>query len=172
MAPASPKLLLRKLRKKRHWDVKDWLGTEDVQADVLKDFETVDNELSVYLVEHDRSNLERIVAALALNTDHVDIVDISLVDQAVLNKFHIEFNDAPGNTKDGQVNEWHRNLVRLTARKVANLVGTIRTDGEIKRYVLSAVKETIRASLDAGFVVPAQLNNHMRGSLSRHGLLS
>ncbi len=172
MVSVSRTLLLRKLLKKRHWDVKDWLRTEDVQADVLKDFRTDDNELSVYLVEHDRSNLERIVAALALNTQHVQVVDIALIDEAVLNKFNIEFNDDSGNTKDAQVNEWHRNLVRLNVRKVANLVGTIRTDGEIKRYTLSAVRTTIRASLDAGFVNPEHLDDGMRDNLTKFGLLS
>lgn len=61
-------LILRKIEKGR-WNsdpqAVPWLPPGEVQAQALLDLAPKDNGLSVWLIEEDRSNLDRVVAALA-----------------------------------------------------------------------------------------------------------
>ena len=64
---------LRKIRKAKWYkDEKDtWLADGELQADSLVDLKTDDNALSVWYIEHDKSNLKRVIAALGANTKKI-----------------------------------------------------------------------------------------------------
>ena len=57
------------------WLRPDWLAGDEVQADALVDLSTKDNELSVWLIENDKSNLEHVVTALAANCNTISNLD-------------------------------------------------------------------------------------------------
>lgn len=66
---------LRKIRRNRWYDSIPWLQPGDIQADALGDITTSDNQLSVWLVDNDRSHLEQIVAALTANCEFISNFD-------------------------------------------------------------------------------------------------
>lgn len=161
-------LLFRKLIKKRHWDLQAWLSSGDAPADALSDLQTTENKLSIFLVEETKASLDRVVAASALNRDYLDVLDLALVTKGVLSKLHIDVSRSSGRTPDAGVNGWHRDLVDLSASKLAKLAGAIRQDGEIKRYTLRDVRKAIEASFQAGFVNSSKLNDKMIAQLKKH----
>jgi len=58
--------LFRKIDGKPNWTnfkegIPDWLDTEDVPGDLLRDLRTTGNDLSVYAVDDNQSNLDKII---------------------------------------------------------------------------------------------------------------
>ena len=87
--------ILRKIRKGR-WhgsDVLKWLPANELPADSLVDLATKDNQLSIYIVEGDRSNLDRIIAALSANCDFISNFDYALLDKEVLDVIKIKMTN-------------------------------------------------------------------------------
>ncbi|HEX6715572.1 MAG TPA: hypothetical protein VF088_00590 [Pyrinomonadaceae bacterium] len=151
--------ILRKIRKAR-WhgnDVLDWLLPDEIQADSLLDLSTKDNQLSIYIVEDDRSNLERIIAALAGNCDFISNVDYALVPAEVLSESGIEVADVKGETSDEQVNEAHRDLIHLSASKLLVLAKAISIRGERTRLTTKKVRKMIGRSIANGYIDKARL---------------
>lgn len=58
-----------------------WLKEDELQADVFHELKTGENTLSVWSIADDRSNLERVVAALAANRNRVSNFDYALISQ-------------------------------------------------------------------------------------------
>ena len=86
--------------------------------------------LSVWHVEDDESNLPRIVAALASGRQHVDKIDCALIDEPSLLALGIRVEAAAEACADEEASlRWHRNLIRLTASHLHDLVLLIPGDG-------------------------------------------
>ncbi len=118
-------LVLRLVRQAR-WDSPgklDWLAEGDIPADPMADFaNTSDNSLSVWLVDDDKKDLDRVVGALAASRDKADKLDYLLFEQGHLSAAEIEVRTTSGDTLDKYVNgHHHRNLVSLSAAKVLAL---------------------------------------------------
>lgn len=58
-------------------NIKPWLAKGDIPADSLKDVQTTKNELSLWLVYDDLSNLERLAAALVAHRNYTNRSTIS-----------------------------------------------------------------------------------------------
>src|SRR5215510_4864620 len=101
--------LLRKIRKTRWYRTEsfDWLPNGELPADPLSDLGTKSNELSVYHVAADESNLDRIIASLAANVDQLAHVDFALFDESVISELGIKIKPSKGDLPDDQVNNWH-----------------------------------------------------------------
>ena len=113
--------VLRKIKRIR-WESKcEWLQPDEVQADALSDLNTQNNELSVWLIFDDQSNIRDVVAALSLSGDYIPVVDYALIalDVVVANGFEVAEN--MGVTPFTAANQWHRDLVRLSATKILQL---------------------------------------------------
>lgn len=138
-----------------HWSVPPegmtWLTQGECQADCLKDLRTKQNVLSFWRIEADRSNLPRVIAALAAGRDHLQKLDYVLAPDSVLGELSIEAGATPGNSPDPKANgQWHLDLIHLSAGKLARLAGRINACGEKKRLPMGKVKEVIRAGLARG----------------------
>lgn len=112
-----------------------------LQADAVIDFKTDSNSLSLYVVEDDRSNLHQITAALAANADSVSNVDYALFDkQLLINEGFVLDSTIKGNTPDLEVNDWHLDLIQLTAQSLGRLIEVVHVQGEKQRLNLPDVK--------------------------------
>lgn len=91
-------LVLRKIRKSKWYKTErvSWLEEGQLQADALADLKTTNNELSVWHIEDDKSNLEEVVAALAANCDDVSNLDYALFDQQLLSEIDIRIKATKG----------------------------------------------------------------------------
>jgi hypothetical protein len=145
-------LFLRKVRQSRWFPVKGpvWFPEHDVQADPLGDITTSGNTLSVYQIEDDKSNLERVVAAMAANNQTLSNFDYLLFNRDSLRALDIDYKQTKGATPDAGVNEWHRDIIRLSGLKLVNLAREMLHNGEKGRISEKNVSQLIAKSLAKG----------------------
>lgn len=140
---------LRTVRQSR-WQAPAWLnpGTAAVKADALADLQTVNNLLSVYLVEsaHD---IDRITVALAATRDNLQNVDYVVFDDTELQDIGIAVMRSRGNTPDYLVNEMHYDIGKLTARQTADLA-TVIIQGNLGRRQRAAIKADMKQAIQCG----------------------
>lgn len=104
-------------------NIKPWLAKGDIPADSLKDVQTTKNELSLWLVYDDLSNLERLAAALVAHRNYTKPFDYILFDVHIPDSLGIEFINKPGNTLDDEANNsWHYDLLTLSGAKLVSLI--------------------------------------------------
>jgi hypothetical protein len=124
-------LLLRNVRENR-WlksEAAPWLAKGDVPADPLGDLKTSQNRLSVWEVL-DRSNIERIVRALAVSSQKLADMGYVLFDSSLLATAGINTVAENGTTPDEEANNWHRDLIDLSGNKLVILTKLILENGE------------------------------------------
>ncbi len=116
-------LLLRLIRKNRWYsdETPPWLQNGEIQADPLGDLVTGNNNLSVWEVEDDKSNLDQVITALAASHDSISNLDYSLFDKNSLSKIGIRVETSKGKTPYEKANNLHRDLIELTATKLVKL---------------------------------------------------
>jgi hypothetical protein len=162
-------LVLRLVRQSR-WDWPtnlSWLEAGDIPADPLADFAgTVDNRLSVWLVADDRSNLRRVVAAMAANRDKLDKLDYVLFPLDHLAALGIKLLETPGDTPDQEANEYHCDLVELSANDVVHLTKRVfHNREELARVDKSDVARGIVEAVRADWISLQGLNRKLRTAI-------
>jgi len=144
--------LLRKIRKNRWYKTEqlDWLPDGELPADPLSDLGTKSNELSVYNVSADESNLGRIIASLAANVDQLSHVDFALFDENVISELGIKIKKSKGDLPDEQVNNWHSDLYELSAPNILILAKAINDKARIDRKLPAQILKLIADALTSG----------------------
>lgn len=142
--------LLRKIRKSKWYKNPgaSWLVEGDLQSDALDDLQTKDNQLSVYYINDDESNLGRVLAAMAANCNMLSNIDFALFDQATVSEINIKMRKTEGNLPDHHVSiNWHQDLYELSASKRMALAMSIHSRSKIRRIshkqILALVAEAI-----------------------------
>ena len=130
----------------------------DIPADVLGDLRSNDNELSVWMVEIDRSNLDSVLVAVASSRVRLDKLDYALFDEQVLPKLAIKCVKSEGSTPHVLANgAMHRDLTELTAQKVVSLAQAMMPleslrvpEKRIKLMLMAAIQNSVldRARID------------------------
>jgi hypothetical protein len=123
----------------------------DVQADALSDLRTARNALSVWNVDPALNNLSGVLTALASNRDQLDKVDYTLIDENLLPKIAIECVKSPANTAYLTLNAHHRDLIKLTAGKIAALAREMMPLSHV-RVPEKKVRELLRSALRDGLL--------------------
>jgi len=161
-------LLLRGNIDNRRWDWAEgdipWLPAGEFPAAPLADLRTsLTSSLSVWLIEDDRSNLERVVAALTATRDHLDKYDYILFDERLIGDAGVHAEDTGGRSLDGEANDrWHRDLVQLTSSHLVQLARLIHRHGQPDRVLEPRVKELITGAVRAGLINSARLKDQLR----------
>lgn len=143
--------LLRKISRPK-WISQNWMIAGDVPADALVDLRTTKNELSVWRLEADATNLNTIIAALASNkTASVDKFDYVVISEDALDALPIQCVQTTGDSPHADANaKWHCDLVGLTAAKIVGLANEVkRVEASHQRLLPQAVKEILRSALAA-----------------------
>lgn len=158
---------IRKVRKAKWYTSSDvqWLGHGELQADALFDFETKHNEVSVWKLEDDNSNLERVIASLASTRDQLSNLDYAIIEQSKLDEIGIDMKPSDGVSADEEANQkWHRDLVELTAEKIYLLARSVQL-AQIERVSLSDVRESLSRGLSHGWICRGRLKCKVRKKL-------
>ena len=147
-------LVIRKVEKRALWDRRNseprYLENDDLAADALSDLRTQENSLSVYFVEPgDAAMLERLIAALAAGRQQLDKVDYIAFDPNLLDELGIKVVDTRGGLPDDQANQWHRDLIELSAKKIADLGHALKKHGDCNRIRPEDVKRLIQHGVDS-----------------------
>jgi hypothetical protein len=156
--------MLRKIRQARWYKVEGaWLAADDIPADPLSDLATKDNQLSVWYIEDDRPNLERVIGALAAGGTDLANVDYALLDYRLLSDLHIKIASTRGGTPDEEVNaSWHRDLIELSAGKLVALATAIFTHAEKQRMPKIRVHQLIAQAVASGWIDLQRLQPKVR----------
>lgn len=156
--------MLRKIRQARWYKVEGaWLAADEIPADPLSDLTTKDNQLSIWYIEDDRSNLERVIAALAASGTDIANVDYALLDHQWLGDLYITMASTRGGTPDEEVNTaWHRDLVELSAGKLVTLATAIFTHAEKQRMPKIRVHQLIVQAVTLGWIDIQRLQPKVR----------
>jgi hypothetical protein len=155
-------LLLRIISKPK-WVAPDWMAEGDVPAEALTDLRADNNELSVWGVEPDRSDLNAALAAVASNRKRLDKLDYTLLDEGILPAIPIKCVRSEGTSPHPAANAtMHRDLVELTVRKVAHLAHQMMPLERVRvtqRQVEALLREALQnGAIDRTRVEPKLLN--------------
>ena len=160
-------LLVRKIRKSRWYRNHDWLTEVDIQADSLGDLSTKQNRLSVWFVEEDESNLERIITALAANCDTLSNFDYALFSEDILARESIKIEKSQGISKDSDANDrWHRDICELSATKLLSIAQHISKEGKIDRIQERIIGEHISKAVQTGKIKLETLKPGIQSKIS------
>ena len=158
--------ILRKLDRKAAFYRIDSIKDGDVQADALFDLRTFSNALSVWLIEENLANLNRVVAALAAGRETLDKIDYALIQKQSLDDLGIEVVKAKGVSCDDQANElWHQDLRGLSGAQLVDLAYLIQEQAALERVQRSTVATLIITSVDEGFIDLTRIGEKLRARL-------
>ena len=132
--------------------------TESGLQKALKDLEPQDNRLSVFLVNEDKSNLLRIVAAFAATRDRTAAFDYILMKLDELEKLGIHWKRTPAKTADDDVNASHLDLNDLSQSNLVDLAHAFISHADPVRVPEKDVKELIRQGLKCGHIKRCKVN--------------
>ena len=166
--------ILRKLDQKSYWYSQEWLKEGDVQSlAASRCLATQQNSLSIFIVQGDEQQVDRVVAALALTRQYLGHVDVAIVSEQVLEDCNItRTTKVEATTPDSEVNSWHADLVQLSVTNVSDLAKAIKSHGEISRFFKADVKRAIKTSLTNQWVNTDRIEDKLRVSLKKKGLAS
>lgn len=142
--------LLRIIRRSKWYGAADAVESalSDFPADPLADLNTKENKLSVWYVDEDKSNLERIAAAIGAKRDSLAPLDYALFDYDLLSNMKIELTRSDGDTRDKHVNEaWHRDLIELSALALVDLARELAKLSHMDRIPEKKIKQLIVAGV-------------------------
>lgn len=159
--------ILRTIRKNR-WlqENLDWLKEGDVPADPLGDLATTNNELSVWFVEDDKSNLEQILAAFAATRETSAHVDYALFDPQILEELGILNKRTKGGTPDPQANTWHIDLYELSASKLVELTKALLLKSERTRISQKEICQLVVTAINLGRIDQASLKPDLAAKIN------
>jgi len=133
------------------------------QADPLGDFQTTENMLSVWLIEDDLSNLNRIITASAANCDYIQNIDYIVFDQGILAKVGIQMQNSQAKTPDGEVNSnWHYDLIEISAQRLLRLVEVLIDRVGPQRVLQRQTTQWITDAVLSGQIDIRDLKKHIR----------
>jgi len=158
---------------KRRWDWgagnPPWLSPGAVPAAPFGDVApSPSSALSLWWIADDKSNVRRVITALAATRQHVDKYDYALIEETEVRALGIKVEQAPDPCPDQDAsNRWHHNLIELTADSLFSLVGLIKRIGELDRLLAPEVEELLKEGLDSGRLEISRVNPKLRESLQR-----
>ena len=155
-------LLLRVVTKPK-WVSPSWMAAGEVPADVLSDLRATSNELSVWSIQLDHSDLNTALAAVASNRERLEKLDYTLLDEAILPSISIRCVASEGVTAHPSANAtMHRDLIELTVQKVARLAHEMMplkrvrvSEKQVKSLLLNALQS---GALNRDRIVPKLLS--------------
>lgn len=144
-------LLLRKVRQNRWYkeQAEPFLAIDDVPADPFVDLVTKENLLSVWEVLEDRSNLTRVVRAIAIGGQRIDNTGYVLFESTHLEAAGIQVQKNKGLSEDSGANHWHRDLV-LSGKKLVGLVKMLLKHGETGTITKPELAESVEDGIRSG----------------------
>jgi hypothetical protein len=157
-------LVLRSIQKANWYNnaALTWLGSDDLQADVLRDLGTKGNRLSVYVIDDECARLERVAVALATTKGFIKQVDYALLEYEVLTEMGIKVDKTEGATPDKVVNTWHLEFVELTIDLIVALARMIRQRGTLRRIPEKRIKELTVSGVNSRQLEIALMKEEMR----------
>ena len=163
-------LVIRFIKSYLNWEIlpeeSQWLQKEEIPADPLSGLQTKRNTLSVYLINDDKSKLERCVSAFAVTKSSIQEVNYILFEEMYIQEAGIKYIQSDGELIDKEINNLHFNLSEISSQKLVKLAKLIiNNDFEADEYDIIQVKQFIQNSLSNNWMAYDSLNNGIRRGL-------
>jgi hypothetical protein len=130
----------------------------DISADCLGELNTEKNELSVWYVEDDGANLNRVLTALAATCSFISNFDYLLFDYAIVTALGVTIRQTDGETPDNVANHsWHRDLVELSAQTLLKFAVAIFYNSSVQRIQATRIGEWLNGGVANGEIDPLKL---------------
>lgn len=156
--PTGTSLFVHKLAVEP-WDRQEpWLQADEVAADAVCTLRTKKNELSVFAIRPDRSNLPRVFAALASQGDRWIDVGYVIIDPALLASQGFLLSQSEGKTPDDEVNALHYDIEQLDGRRLLQLAHIIQFQSDKARPMPDEVETWLRRGLMNGHLNRKRVN--------------
>jgi len=160
-------LLIRKINKAKWFQV-DIVNNSDVSADAITNcLKTTDNTLSVWNIENEEY-LNNAILAIVSNQDHLETIDIVIIDQDSLENKNVNIVISPGNIPILKLIDTHRDITDLTYSKLGFvkdfIVESIRND-QLKRYTVGSLKKILKNAIEEGYLRKTDLKPSLQVSI-------
>lgn len=147
-------LLVRKINIAK-WHQVDISSSNDVSADAISNcLKTTKNTLSVWHIISEE-DLDKAVLALVANQDHLDKIDVVILDESTLLEYNLNIVATPGETPIPSLKDSHRDIADLTYSKLGgvkdHIVDKIRAKSH-KRYTVSTLKKLLKDAIEKGIL--------------------
>ena len=135
--------------------LKQWLDRDEAPADCLSDLKTSQNKLSVYEVATEE-DAEQVAAALALSRAigqpkmSLPAVAGLVFDEDILPPLGIKLDKKTGKTKDAKVNDWHLDLIELTASQLARFALSLLRANQPRTFFEATLLKRIQIGIESG----------------------
>jgi hypothetical protein len=139
------------------WFSPSWLPAGEVPADAAKDFNSKDNELSVYTVLTEEDGL-RAAIAIAAKRHQERAFGYALFDVAETEALGVMTALSTGESADPEVNTWHRDLKNLTFAKLSQIAKVVKAGAKIEDLPVAVFKARIKAGVESGQLVKALID--------------
>ena len=158
--------VLRKLDRRAGFHPVAWVQDGDVPGDALGNLRTQGNALSVWLVDDKRSNLKRIVAAVAAGRMKLDKLDYALLDSRKVEELGLRMIQEKGESCDADANTlWHQDLQELSGSNLIAFAVMMQAHAEFQRVHRTTVGQWIAASIKNGFIDPSRVDETLKCGL-------
>jgi len=143
-----------------------WLPEDDVPADCLADLACSECRLSVWAVDTERSNLERVVAAVSSTRENLQNFDYALIARADVEQVGLSIRQCPGKTADREADDTlHWDLVELSGAKLLELARAIFFRARQDRFLPKHIEGFVRRGVAEGKLAVGLLNPTLRTRL-------
>ena len=143
-----------------------WLHEDELLADVFNEIRTKDGKLSIYTVDANKTNLTRIIVALASGRESFQDYEYVVVPKREIEE-NFETDNITGETADDGVNKWHLDLVQLTPSKLTRLAYIFCAHREsMCKLPKKKVKSEIRKGIESGLIDQTLINPKLKAKLS------
>jgi hypothetical protein len=161
---------LRKITKSK-WlpaDKHTWLASGEIAADVLCDFQTKLNTLSVYEIDDERSNLMRVVAAIAATRNSVQHLEYALIERKRIEEIGVKCIKIGGKTGDEKVNDCHYDLIELSASKIVDIAKIMFSESEKDVVFDKDIGNSILEGIQEGHIIESEINGDLLPKLEKY----
>ena len=125
-----------------------WLKPNQVPIRPLHDILTTDEankvqeELSFWHIKKDKSNLNRIIAAIVSKWNHFDKFDYILIDNSKFQEWELKIEATKGQTADKEANDkWHFNISEFSIEKILKIIKFVSKERKFYRYTAPNVRK-------------------------------
>ncbi len=147
-------LLIRKISKAKWYQV-DIENDDNVSADAVTNcLKTTKNNLSVWRIESE-DDLDQAVLALVSNQDHLDTIDVVILEESSIIDYKLNIVASPGDTPVESLIDAHRDISDLTYTNLGHvkdhIVERIRSH-KLKRYTIGSLKKILIKAIEDGLL--------------------
>jgi hypothetical protein len=160
-------LLVRKINRSK-WALEKISDDNDVCADAITNcLRTTSNKLSVWEIDSDE-DLDQAVLALVANQEHLDKIDVVIMEECTLEKLNIKIIASPGTTPVESLINKHKDITELSYNALGilkdHIIKQIKNK-RLKRYTFLTLKKMLQNAIDEGLLDKNDLKDSVRSKI-------